>query len=81
MDQLPAILIALASLITALGSVELLRRGKTKAAEDRARVAETDAFRRLLLIRRIVLWLLDLPMTDDPVRAKITADAEKETTT
>ena len=80
MDQLPAVLAALGTLIAALGSLELLRRGKVKAAEDRAKLAETDAFRRLLLIRRIVLWLLDLPMTADPVRARITADAEKETT-
>ena len=81
MDQLPAILGALATIIAAVGSLELLRRGRTKAAEDRAKLAEADAFRRLILLRRILLWLMDRkPDPLDPVLAKITTDVERETT-
>jgi hypothetical protein len=79
-DQLPAILGALATVIAAIGSLELLRRGRTKAAEDRAKLAEADAFRRLVLLRRILLWLMDRKPDPDPVLAKITTDVERETT-
>lgn len=70
MDQLGPILVGAAALVTAAGSLELRRRG-------RAKVAEADAFRRLVLLRRVLLWLLNPDRADDP---KLIDDITRETT-
>jgi len=79
-DQIPAILAALATLLTAAGSLALLRRGKTAAANERAVKAEAASFRRLLMLRRFALWVTGRNTDDDPILARLAADVEKETT-
>ena len=71
MDQLPAILAALVPILAAIAGLELRHRGRTKELIEDRRDAETradhimdqlqesdaKAFRRLLLLRRVLLLL------------------------
>jgi hypothetical protein len=68
-DQLAPILVGLAALITAAGSLELRRRATAKSDA-------TDSFRRLLLIRRVAR---ENPVYTDDVN--LAGDIEKEATT
>ena len=95
MEQLPAILAALAALVPALVAIaglELRHRGRAqeliqdrKDAESRADGFETrltrveaDAFRRVMLLRRVLLKMIDRHVIDDPDLAILRADIEKE---
>ena len=78
--------------LVAFAGLELRHRGRAqeliadrKAAEDRAdgfeaRLArvEADAFRRVLLLRRVLLKMIDRHVIDDPDLATIRRDIEKE---
>ena len=95
MEQLPAVLAALAALVPALVAIaglELRHRGRAqeliqdrKAAEARADGFETrltrveaDAFRRVMLLRRVLLKMIDRHVIDDPDLAVLRRDIEKE---
>ena len=92
MDQLPAILAALVPILAAIAGIELRHRGRTKELiedrrdaetrargfEDRLEVSDAKAFRRLLLLRRILLVLPS--RRSDPNIAEIRFEIEKETT-
>lgn len=89
MDQLPALLASLAAVIAAGGGLELRHRGRTKElvedrkeAEARAEAhglrlatAEADAFRRMSMLRRVRILMIDNGMTDEPLCTEI----ERET--
>ena len=92
MEQLPAVLAALVPILAAIAGLELRHRGRTKELiedrrdaenrahgfEDRLEVEAAKAFRRLLLLRRI---LLILPSRGGaPNIVEIRSDIEKETT-
>ena len=92
MDQLPAILTALVPILAAIAGIELRHRGRIKElvedrknAEDRAdgfesrlARAQADAFRRVLLLRRVLLKMIDRHVIDDPDLADLRHDIEKE---
>ena len=91
MDQLPAILAAFVPILAAIAGLELRHRGRTKELiedrrdaetrargfEDRLEVSDAKAFRRLLLLRRILLLLPS--RHGNPDIAEIRFEIEKET--
>ena len=83
---------ALVPALVAIAGLELRHRGRAqeliadrKAAEDRAdgfearlERVEADAFRRVLLLRRVLLKMIDRHVIDDPDLATLRRDIEKE---
>lgn len=92
--QIAGTLAALIPVITALAALEVQHRGRAKelvedrriaearadAMQVRAEVAETTSFRRLTLIRRVMLRLLARDVPVDPEMDAIRVLMEKETT-
>ena len=92
MDQLPAVLAGLVPILAAIAGLELRHRGRTKELvedrreaetrargfEDRLEIEAAKAYRRLLLLRRILLMLPT--RRGDPELADIRTEIQKETT-
>jgi len=88
-DRLSQFLLALAPVLAAIGGLELRHRGRAKElvedrrdaearADDRGlrlAAAEADAFRRLSLLRRVQILMIDSGVGQDPLLHEI----ERET--
>lgn len=89
MDRLSQFLVALAPVLAAVAGLELRHRGRAKELVDdrkdaearadahglRLAAAEADAFRRLSLLRRARILMIDSGVIEDPLCKEI----ERET--
>lgn len=80
MEQVAPILTAAALLVTALGGLSLRKSAREKETGERANAAEKAAYRRLLLLRRMQVWLVERGIFDS-MPDGLRDDLETETET
>lgn len=80
MDQLAQILTALAAVLAASSGLIFHNRGRNKELGDRAKIAEADAYRRLLLLRKIGISMSARGVHTNPEVADLYKEIDQETT-